>query len=168
MKKDSDINPVTPDSDGDVEFVRALAEILSESGLERLEVERNRKGMEKLKVHISRSARSTSAAPEPDTAPAANVAPSEPMQPDTASDDPTGLTGAIVSPMVGTVYLAPEPGAPPFVNPGDSVTEGQTLLIIEAMKTMNQIHATASGVVKRILVEDASPVEYGAPLMIVG
>ncbi len=173
MKKDSDINPVTPDSDGDVEFVRALAKILSESGLERLEVERYRKGMEKLKVHISRSARATFATPEdtPATAPAASVshvAPHEPTPPDTASEDPARLPGAIVSPMVGTVYLAPEPGAPPFVNPGDSVTEGQTLLIIEAMKTMNQIHATASGVVKRILVEDASPVEYGAPLMIVG
>lgn len=173
MKKHSDIKPVTPDSDGDVEFVRALAEILSESGLVRLEVERHRKGMEKLKVHISRSERPATVAPEPipTTAPVASVphvAPHEPTQPDTAGDDPAELPGAIVSPMVGTVYLAPEPGAPPFVNPGDSVTEGQTLLIIEAMKTMNQIHATASGVVKRILVEDASPVEYGAPLMIVG
>ena len=69
--------------------------------------------------------------------------------------------------MVGTVYLQPEPDAEPFVKVGDSVTEGQTLLIVEAMKTMNHIHAPKSGTVKRILVEDGAPVEYGAPLMVV-
>ena len=69
--------------------------------------------------------------------------------------------------MVGTVYLAAEPGAAPFVSVGDAVKEGQTLLIVEAMKTMNHIPAPKSGIVKRILVEDGSPVEYGAPLMIV-
>ncbi len=69
--------------------------------------------------------------------------------------------------MVGTVYVQPEPGAPPFVSVGDRVSEGQTLLIIEAMKTMNQIPAPRAGVVKRILVEDGAPVEFGAPLMII-
>jgi len=69
--------------------------------------------------------------------------------------------------MVGTVYLAPEPGARNFVSVGEAVTEGQTLLIVEAMKTMNQIPAPRAGTVKRILVEDASPVEYGAPLMVI-
>ena len=69
--------------------------------------------------------------------------------------------------MVGTVYLSAEPGADPFVQPGDRVEEGQTLLIVEAMKTMNQIPAPKAGVVRRVLVEDKQPVEYGAPLMIV-
>ena len=69
--------------------------------------------------------------------------------------------------MVGTVYLAAEPGADPFVSVGDKVKEGQTLLIVEAMKTMNQIPAPKSGTVKRLLVEDGAPVEFGAPLMIV-
>ena len=69
--------------------------------------------------------------------------------------------------MVGTVYLAPEPGAPNFVAVGDKVSEGQTLLIVEAMKTMNQIPAPRSGTVKRVLVEDGAPVEFGAPMMIV-
>ena len=69
--------------------------------------------------------------------------------------------------MVGTCYLQAEPGTPPFVNQGDKVSEGQTILIIEAMKTMNQIPAPRSGTVKRILVEDGSPVEFGAPLMII-
>ncbi|MBL4628721.1 MAG: acetyl-CoA carboxylase, biotin carboxyl carrier protein, partial [Roseicyclus sp.] len=75
--------------------------------------------------------------------------------------------GAVTSPMVGTVYLQSEPGTPPFVSVGDKVTEGQTLLIIEAMKTMNQIPAPRAGTLKRIVVEDTAPVEFGAPLMII-
>ena len=75
--------------------------------------------------------------------------------------------GAVASPMVGTVYLQAEPGSPAFVKVGDAVTEGQTLLIIEAMKTMNQIPSPRAGTVKRILVEDGSPVEFGAPMMII-
>ena len=74
---------------------------------------------------------------------------------------------AVTSPMVGTAYLSPEPGAAEFVKPGDVVKEGQTLLIVEAMKTMNQIPAPRAGTVKRVLVEDGAPVEFGAPLMIV-
>ncbi len=171
MTDNSDNLPATPDRD--VAFVRALADILCESGLEELEIERRRKGAERLVVRISRSARPSST-PTPAAAPAAPVTaaspapPAEPAPPETAGDDPAALPGAVTSPMVGTVYLAPEPGSAPFVNVGDRVTEGQTLLIIEAMKTMNQIHATTPGVVKRIMVEDASPVEYGAPLMVVG
>ncbi len=178
MTMHTDISPETPDSDRDVAFVMALAEILRESGLEELEVERHRKGTEKLTVRLSRSTRpvpsastsSPSAAPVASTTqpPTPEPLPPETASGETASSDPASLPGAVLSPMVGTAYLAPEPGATPFVNLGDSVTEGQTLLIIEAMKTMNQIHATTGGVVKRILVEDASPVEYGAPLMIVG
>ncbi|WP_284265936.1 acetyl-CoA carboxylase biotin carboxyl carrier protein, partial [Roseicyclus amphidinii] len=84
-----------------------------------------------------------------------------------ASDDPAQAPGAVTSPMVGTVYLQPEPGSKSFVSVGDKVSEGQTLLIVEAMKTMNQIPAPRAGTVKRILVEDGAPVEYGAPLMII-
>ncbi|HDR28708.1 acetyl-CoA carboxylase biotin carboxyl carrier protein, partial [Rhodovulum sp.] len=81
-------------------------------------------------------------------------------------DDPAQHPGAVTSPMVGTAYLQPEPGSDAFVKVGDTVSEGQTLLIIEAMKTMNHIPAPRSGTVKRILIEDGAPVEYGAPLMI--
>ena len=180
MQKDKSINPATPESDRDVAFVKALAGILQENCLEELEFERHRKGSERLTVRISRRSGATTTIPKsvPAVAPVAPVAPVSsapptppepaPLSPETAVGDPTELPGAVISPMVGTAYLAPEPGAAPFVCVGDSVTEGQTLLIIEAMKTMNQIHATTDGVVKRILVEDASPVEYGAPLMIVG
>jgi len=81
--------------------------------------------------------------------------------------DPSAHPGAVPSPMVGTVYLAPEPEAAAFAKVGDSVAEGDTLLIIEAMKTMNQIPAPRSGTIKRILVADGDPVEFGAPLMII-
>jgi acetyl-CoA carboxylase biotin carboxyl carrier protein len=84
-----------------------------------------------------------------------------------ASADPASLPGAVTSPMVGTVYMSPEPDVAAFVKVGDKVSEGDTLLIIEAMKTMNHIPAPKSGTVKRLLVEDGAPVEFGAPLMIV-
>jgi acetyl-CoA carboxylase biotin carboxyl carrier protein len=84
-----------------------------------------------------------------------------------APEDPAQHPGAITSPMVGTIYLSPEPGSAAFAAVGAQVTAGQTVLIIEAMKTMNHIPAPKSGTVKRILVEDGSPVEYGAPLMII-
>ena len=96
----------------------------------------------------------------PSAAPAAAAAPA-------ASEDPSQHPGAVTSPMVGTVYLAAEPGATPFVTIGATVSEGQTVLIIEAMKTMNHIAAPRAGTVRRIMVDDGSPVEYGAPLMII-
>ncbi|MEM7525421.1 MAG: biotin/lipoyl-containing protein, partial [Pseudomonadota bacterium] len=83
-----------------------------------------------------------------------------------APEDPAQHPGAVTSPMVGTIYMAPEPGAAAFVKPGDAVTEGQTLLIVEAMKTMNQIPSPRAGKVARILVDDGQAVEYGAPLVI--
>jgi acetyl-CoA carboxylase biotin carboxyl carrier protein len=83
------------------------------------------------------------------------------------ADDPAAHPGAVPSPMVGTVYLQPEPGVEPFIRVGSSVSAGQTILIVEAMKTMNQIAAPHGGTVTRILVEDGSPVEYGAPLVII-
>ena len=84
-----------------------------------------------------------------------------------ATEDPASHPGAVTSPMVGTVYLQPEPGASPFVTVGSEVSEGATLLIVEAMKTMNHIPSPKSGTVKRILVEDGGAVEYGTPLVIV-
>ena len=83
------------------------------------------------------------------------------------ADDPANHPGAVASPMVGTAYLQPEPGSDPFVKVGDEVVEGQTLLIVEAMKTMNHIPAPRAGTVRQILVQNGAPVEYGAPLMIV-
>ena len=98
----------------------------------------------------------------------AAAAPTAPEASAPANDgDPAAHPGAVTSPMVGTVYLQAEPGSPPFVKVGDAVSEGDTLLIIEAMKTMNQIPAPRAGTVKRILVEDSAPVEFGAPLMII-
>ena len=107
------------------------------------------------------------AAPAPMHAPAAAApAPAAPVPENTASAADTA--GAIKSPMVGTVYLAPEPGAADFVKVGDSVKEGQTLLIVEAMKVMNPITADKAGTVKAILVENAQPVEFDQPLVVVG
>jgi acetyl-CoA carboxylase biotin carboxyl carrier protein len=87
-------------------------------------------------------------------------------QPAAAAQDPAEHPGAVTSPMVGTVYMQTEPGAPAFIRVGSEVSEGDTLLIVEAMKTMNHIPAPRSGTVTRILVEDGAPVEYGAPLVI--
>ena len=83
------------------------------------------------------------------------------------SDDPASHPGAVTSPMVGTVYMQAEPGASPFISVGDQVSEGQTILIVEAMKTMNQIPAPKSGKIARILVDDGAPVEFGSPLIII-
>ena len=162
-----------PTNDDDVAFVQAMAEILRSNDLAELEVERGTKDTGKLTLRLSRVAR-TAPAPmvqQAGAAPAAAPAPAAPAP--EASDapapsgDPASLPGAVTSPMVGTAYLSPEPGAAAFVKVGDTVSEGQTLLIVEAMKTMNQIPSPKSGTVKRILVEDASPVEYGAPLMVI-
>jgi acetyl-CoA carboxylase biotin carboxyl carrier protein len=101
------------------------------------------------------------AAPMP-AAPSAAAAPAA-----STSTDPASHPGAVTSPMVGTVYMAPEPNAAPFVSIGQTVREGDTILIIEAMKTMNHIPAPRAGTVRRILVEDGGPVEFGAPLVII-
>ena len=105
------------------------------------------------------------AAPAAAAAPALAGAPAAAAP--TTDGDPAAHPGAVTSPMVGTAYLQPEPGSDAFVKIGDTVSEGDTLLIIEAMKTMNQIPAPRSGTVKRILIEDLAPVEFGAPLMII-
>lgn len=150
--------------DSDVAFIKALAELLRENDLTELEVNRDYGEDDALNVRVSRQQQvvtQTVAAAAP--APAAAASASAPSN---ASADPAQDPGAVPSPMVGTAYLAAEPGAAPFVNVGEQVSEGQTLLIIEAMKTMNQIPSPRAGKVKRILVEDGAAVEFGAPLVI--
>lgn len=164
MKKDS--------HEADVAFIKALAELLRDNDLTELQVRREYGEADSLDVTVSRATQTVvQAAVAPAPAPAAAAqAPAAPAAAPAAaptSDDPAQHPGAVTSPMVGTAYLQPEPGAKSFVAVGDKVAEGQTVLIIEAMKTMNQIPAPHGGTVKRILVEDGSPVEFGAPLMII-
>lgn len=148
----------------DTDLIRDLALLLDETNLTEIELEQTG-----FKVRVAREIRVEApvniAAPTP--APAAAVtsveAPSAPAGPSAAGPHP----GTITSPMVGTAYLASEPGARPYVQIGDTITEGQTIVIVEAMKTMNHIPATKSGTVKDILVSDAQPVEFGEPLIIV-
>ncbi|MBO9427072.1 acetyl-CoA carboxylase biotin carboxyl carrier protein [Labrenzia sp. R4_1] len=147
----------------DTALIRDLAVLLDETNLSEIELE---KGDTRIRVarQISISAPVSVAAPAaaaPAAAPAAAAAPA------TAPADAAPAQGTVASPMVGTAYMAAEPGAAPFVQVGDKVAEGQTILIIEAMKTMNHIPSTKAGTVKQILVEDAQPVEFGEPLIIV-
>ena len=141
-------------------LIRELAELLNDTGLSEIEIEKAG-----LKVRVARTLTVSAAVPMAAAAAAHAPGATAPAAADAA--DPAKHPGAVKSPMVGTAYLAPEPGKPNFVSVGDKVTAGQTLLIIEAMKTMNHIPAPRAGVVKRILVADGNPVEYGAPLMII-
>jgi acetyl-CoA carboxylase biotin carboxyl carrier protein len=141
----------------DSELVRQLAELLTETGLTEIEVEESGR-----KIRVSRGGGVALAAAPAPAAPAA--APAEAPAP--AESTPT-VEGAIKSPMVGTAYLSSEPGAAPFVNVGDAVKPGDTLLIVEAMKVMNPITATQGGTVRAVLVENAQPVEYDQPLVVV-
>jgi acetyl-CoA carboxylase biotin carboxyl carrier protein len=155
----------------DVAFISALAELLNKNDLTELSVKREYGEDDSLEVRVVKQANVVTvaaAAPAPVQyhAPAAAGSATGAPAP-AAPEDPAQHPGAVTSPMVGTIYLSPEPGAAAFVTIGATVSAGQTVLIIEAMKTMNHIPAPKSGVVKRILVEDGSPVEYGAPLMII-
>ena len=138
-------------------MIRELAALLDETRLTEIEIERDG-----LRVRVARNVTvgaavpaAYQAAPAPAAAPAASVA------------DISKHPGMVPSPMVGTVYWASEPGAKPFIEVGSKVAAGQTLLIIEAMKTMNQIPSPRSGTVTQILVEDGQPVEFGEPLVII-
>ncbi|WP_247710408.1 acetyl-CoA carboxylase biotin carboxyl carrier protein [Qipengyuania huizhouensis] len=147
----------------DTSLVRELAEMLGDTGLTEIEVEDGDR-----KIRVSRGggvAMAAAPAPMANPAPAVPAAPAAPAETAQAEAD---TAGAMKSPMVGTVYLAPEPGASDFVKVGDSVKEGQTLLIVEAMKVMNPITADKAGTVKSILVENAQPVEFGQPLIVIG
>lgn len=157
--------------DSDVSFIAALAELLRENDLTELQVKRDYGENDSLNVRVSRQtqtivqASAPAAAPAPVAASAAAPAPAAAPASDTA--DPASHPGAVTSPMVGTVYMAPEPDAAPFSTVGATVKEGDTILIIEAMKTMNHIPAPRAGTIKRILVEDGGAVEFGAPLVII-
>ncbi len=156
--------------DKDVGFIQALAELLRENDLTELRVKRDYGEDDSLDVRVSRMIPAPAAAPAAAPAQPAASAPSAGAQTAAPAEtaDPASEPDAVTSPMVGTVYLAPEPGAPPYVSVGDQVSEGQTLMIVEAMKTMNHIPAPHAGKVSRILVEDGAPVEYGAPLVVLG
>ncbi len=158
--------------ESDVEFIQALAELLRANDLTEIEVNREFGSDNSLTVRVARQI--TYAAPSaPVVLPAVPALPAHGASPAPtattplpAATDPLDDPGVVASPMVGTAYLAAEPDAAPFIKIGDTLEEGQTFLIIEAMKTMNQIPAPRAGRVKRILVEDGSPVEFGAPLII--
>ncbi|WP_050528315.1 acetyl-CoA carboxylase biotin carboxyl carrier protein [Pseudorhodobacter aquimaris] len=153
-------------TDADVAFIQALAEILNTNELTEISVKRDYAEDDSLDVRVVKQANVVQvAAAAPVAAPSAPAAPAG--VPAVAIDDPAQHPGALTSPMVGTAYLAAEPGATPFATVGAQVSEGQTVLIIEAMKTMNHIPAPRAGTIKRILVEDGSAVEFGAPLMII-
>ena len=156
--------------EADVAFIKALAELLRDNDLTELEVKRDYSEDDSLNVRVSRQAVVAAAAPVQVAAPvaAAPAAAALAAAPEAATaEDPASHPGAVTSPMVGTVYLQAEPGAPAFISVGKQVNEGDTLLIVEAMKTMNHIPAPKSGTVKRILVGDGDTVEYGAPLAII-
>ncbi|RJX71127.1 acetyl-CoA carboxylase biotin carboxyl carrier protein [Tsuneonella suprasediminis] len=146
----------------DTTLVRELAELLAETGLTEIEVEDGDR-----KVRVARGGVAAIAAPvaAPVAAPAA--APAAPAAAP-AEEAAAEIAGALKSPMVGTVYLSSEPGAAPFVKVGDSVKQGDTLLIVEAMKVMNPITADKAGTIKAILVDNAQPVEFDQPLVVIG
>ena len=145
----------------DTALVRELAELLAETGLTEIEVEDGAR-----KIKVSRAA--TVAAPAAvQTMAAVPVAAHDPVVATPAAPVAPDFATAVKSPMVGTVYLSAEPGSAAFVSVGQTVSEGDTLVIIEAMKVMNPITATSSGTVKAILVENAQPVEYDQPLIVI-
>ena len=145
----------------DHELIRELAKLLDETGLSEIEIDRDG-----LRVRVARGAVGMATAAAALAAPAAGAlaadAAAKPL-----TDDPVTHPGCVRSPMVGTAYLAPEPGAAPFIEVGTRVSQGQTILIIEAMKTMNHIPAPKAGTVTRILVGNRQPVEFGEPLAII-
>lgn len=148
----------------DQDLIRAIAELVNEANLAEIELEQD-----DFRIRVTRSVAkevvqvaAQAYAPAPVAAPVVSAPAAAP-----AVEDLSKNPGTLASPMVGTAYLAAEPGAKQFVEVGSKVTEGQTVLIIEAMKTMNQIPAHRSGTITRILVDDASPVEYGEPLVVI-
>lgn len=149
---------------GEQRLIRELAQLLNDTGLSEIEIEKSG-----LKIRVARSVTVAAAVAPAYAAPvapplpaAAGQAPAAP-----AGNDPTKHPGAVKSPMVGTAYRSPDPKAPPFVEAGSKVQQGDTLLIIEAMKTMNQIPAPRAGTVTAVLIENGQPVEFGEPLVII-
>jgi acetyl-CoA carboxylase biotin carboxyl carrier protein len=147
MTKDSDLTL-------DADLVRGLAALLGETGLTEIEY-----AVGDRRIRVARTLAAVAAAPA--------VAIAAPKSAEAgAATSPAVHPGAVKAPMVGTIYFSPEPDAPPFVKLGDSVSEGQVVLIIEAMKVMNQIRSPRAGRLTQVLVADGSPVEYGEPLMV--
>jgi acetyl-CoA carboxylase biotin carboxyl carrier protein len=141
-------------------LIRELAGLLNETGLTEIEIEKAG-----LKVRVARQITVTAAVPTTQSQAAGSVAALAPVA--AVADDPARHPGCVKSPMVGSAYLSPEPGAPAFAGIGTRVTAGQTLLIIEAMKTMNHIPAPRAGLVTQVLIENGQPVEFGEPLVII-
>jgi acetyl-CoA carboxylase biotin carboxyl carrier protein len=149
--------PIDPDS------IRALAAVLAETGLTEIEIAEKDS---RVRVARAPAAVTAVAAAAPPPAPLASPLAAAPAPLASEASDISKHPGAVLSPMVGIAYLSPEPGAPPFVTVGQQVQAGQTLLLIEAMKTFNQIKAARSGTITRILVSAGAPVEFGEPLLI--
>jgi acetyl-CoA carboxylase biotin carboxyl carrier protein len=145
----------------DAAVIRTLAGLLAETGLTEIEY-----AVGDTRIRVARGPSGAAPAPMPAATNGATPPPQQPA-PEKVATNGASHPGAVTSPIVGIVYLAAEPGAAPFVRVGDTVGEGQTLLIIEAMKVMNQIRAPRAGRVTSIFVEDAAPVEYGAALMLI-
>ena len=152
--------PKEPKFEVDPDLIRKLAEILGATGLSEIEYAEGDR-----RVRVVRPVATAAPAAPAGALPAAGATPS-PVAPAPAGP-PQPPAGAITAPMVGTVYLAAEPGATPFVRVGDKIKDGQTLLIIEAMKVMNPIRSPRAGTVTQVLVAEAQPVEYGEPLVVV-
>lgn len=144
------------------QVIRELADLLNETGLSEIEIEKSG-----LRVRVARQINVTAAPPVAVEAPVVAATGGPAPANDAAGGDAARHPGALKSPMVGTAYRAPEPGAPPFVEVGSRVNQGDTLLIIEAMKTMNNIPAPKAGTVAAILFENGQPVEFGEPLIII-
>ena len=147
---------------GDTALVKALADILDETGLAELEYE-----TADLSVRLSRVSGAAPVAPVAAVAAPVAAPAAAPAAPAADSADAASHPGAVTSPMVGTVYVAPEPDAPSFIEVGGTVKKGQTLLIVEAMKVMNPITAPADGKITQILVQNAQPVEFGEVLVVI-
>jgi acetyl-CoA carboxylase biotin carboxyl carrier protein len=145
----------------DQDLIRELAQLLTETGLTEIEIDR-----EGMRVRVARQLSAGPVAPAAVAAPPAAAAPAPPAA-GGAEADPAKHPGCVRSPMVGVAYLSPEPGAAPFISVGTRVSKDQTLLIIEAMKTMNHIPAPKAGVVTQVLVANSQPVEFDEPLVII-
>ncbi|HME30801.1 MAG TPA: acetyl-CoA carboxylase biotin carboxyl carrier protein [Pseudolabrys sp.] len=149
----------SPKSIVDRELIHELTQLLDETGLTEIEIEQDGK-----RVRVARAA---AAATSPSAAVRVEVAPQPGAEAAVKTIDPSKHPGVVISPMVGTAYAAAEPGAKPFIDVGSKVNAGDTLLIVEAMKTMNQIPAPRAGTVIQVLFEDGQPVEFGEPLVII-
>lgn len=162
MARQPDDKAAAKFSSEDSALVRELALLLDETSLSEIEIERAG-----LRLRVARNISVAATMPVPMAAVPAALPAAAAAAPAAAASDLSKHPGAVTSPMVGTAYWAPEPGAKPFIEVGSKVSVGQTLLIIEAMKTMNQIPSPRAGTVTQILVEDGQPVEYGEPLVII-